>query len=163
MTDKIDNYHIEMRSSRIIGWGWLIFCTAGLIITLLAGLYWPAAASAFSALFGVYMVLGAGSFDIDSDGLIHTSSFGTWQIRWEEITRVEIGEVEGTIVLHGSNKRFILSSPGGWEASIKDSALAFIFQQIATHEIPTYQSKNAAYKIMKNTRIKPDKQADKDC
>lgn len=162
MTDKIEKYHIEMRSSRIIGWGWLIFCTAGLIITLLSGLYWPAAASAFSELFGVYMVLGAGSFDINRDGLIHTSSFGTWQIRWEEITKVEVGEVEGTIVLHGSNKRFILSSPGGWDESIKDQALAFIFQQIATHEIPTYQSKNAAYKIMKNTRVKPGQQPEKD-
>jgi len=163
MTEKNDTCHIEMRSSRLIGWGWLVLCTAGLIITLLYGLYWLVAGSAFSALFGIYMVLGAGSFDIDSNGLIHTSSFGTWQIHWDEITSVEVGEVEGTIVLLGSNKRFILSSPGGWEPSIRDSALAFIFQQIAAHEIPTYQSKNAAYKIMKNTRIKPGKQPDKDC
>ena len=107
-------------------------------------------------------MLGAGSFDSDHDGRRHNSSFATFLIAPGEITRGEIGEVEGTIVLHGSNKRFILSSPGGWDASIKDQALAFIFQQIATHEIPTYQSKNAAYKIMKNTRVKPGQQPGKD-
>ena len=153
MTIIMDNYRIEMHSSRIIGWGWLVLCAIGMIVTFFFGRYWLAVGCVFSSLFGVYMVLGSGSFDIDSDGLIHKSSFGTWKIRWDEITRAEIGEVEGTIVLHGSNKRFILSSPGGWDVSVRDNALAFVFKQLETHGIPSQQSKNAAYKIMKNTRV----------
>ncbi|MBU0663342.1 MAG: hypothetical protein KJ990_02240 [Proteobacteria bacterium] len=149
----MENYHIEMRSYRIIGWGWIVFCAVGMIVTFLSKLYWPAAGCVFSSLFGAYMVLGSGSFDIDHDGLIHKSSFGTWQIRWDEISRVEIGEVEGTMVLHGNNKRFILSSPGGWDGSVKDDAFAFVIKQLEARDIPLQPSGTAAYKIMKNTRV----------
>jgi hypothetical protein len=149
----MDNYHIEMRSYRIIGWGWIVLCAIGMVVSFLSKLYLPAAGCAFSSLFGVYMVLGSGSFDIDNDGLIHKSSFGTWKIRWDEISSVEIGEVEGTMVLHGSNKRFILSSPGGWDASVKDAAFAFVIKQLEARNIPPQPSGAAAYKIMKNTRV----------
>lgn len=156
MTSTMDNYHIEMRSYRIIGWGWTAFCGLGLVVALLSKLYWPAAGCAFSALFGAYMVLGSGSFDIDREGLIHKSSFGTWQILWDEISSVEVGEVEGTMVLHGSNKRFILSSPGGWDTSVRDDAFAFVVKQLEARNIPPQPSGSAAYKIMKNTRVLPN-------
>lgn len=156
MENSKDKYHIEMRSYRIIGWVWLVLCAIGFIVTFLSERYWPAVGCIFSALFGAYMVLGSGSFDIDSDGLIHQSSFGTWKIRWDEISRVEIGEVEGTMVLHGSNKRFILSSPGGWDASVKDDAFAFVIRQLEARDIPPQPSGTAAYKIMKNTRVHPN-------
>lgn len=145
-----------MRSYRIIGWSWTGFCVVGLVVTLLSKLYWPVAGCAFSALLGVYMVLGSGSIDIDSDGLIHKSSFGIWQIRWDEMSSVEVGEVEGTMVLHGSNKRFILSSPGGWDASVRDEAFAFIVKQLEVRNIPPQPSATAACKIMKNTHVLPN-------
>ncbi|MDD3814766.1 MAG: hypothetical protein PHZ02_08975 [Desulfocapsaceae bacterium] len=149
----MENYHIEMRSYRIIGGGWMVLCAIGMFVTFLSQLYWQSAGCAFSSLFGAYMVLGSGSFDIDSEGLTHQSYFGKWQIRWDEISRVEIGEVEGTMVLHGSNKRFILSSPGGWDASVKDEAFAFVIKQLEARNIPPQPSGTAAYKIMKNTRV----------
>lgn len=150
----MDNYHIEMRSYRIIGWAWLVFCTISMVAAFLSKLYWPAMGCALSSVFGVYMALGAGSFDINSNDLTHKSSFGTWQIRWDEISSVEIGEVEGTLVFHGSNKRFILSSPGGWDVSVKDEALAFVIKQLEARDISPKPSRSAAYKIMKNTRVR---------
>lgn len=149
----MNNYHIEMRSYRIIGRGWLVFCALGMITAFLSQLYWLGAGCALAAVFGVYMVLGSGSFDIDSDGLTHKSSFGTWHIRWDEISSVEIGEVEGTLVFKGNNKRFILSSPGGWDASVKDEAFAFVIKQLETRGILVQTSRTAAYKLMKNTRV----------
>lgn len=149
----MDTYHIEMRAYRNIGWAWLVFCLVGMTAALLSQLYLPAAGIALSSLFGAYMALGSGSFDIDSNGLTHTSFFGTWHIRWAEISSVEIGEVEGTLVLHGSNKRFILSSPGGWDASVKEEAFAFVIKQFEARNIPPIPSRTAAYKIMKNTRV----------
>jgi hypothetical protein len=149
----MDTYHIEMRSYRIIGWGWFTLCIIGMVATFLFQRYWPAAGCAFSALFGAYMALSAGSFDIDGVGLVHKSSFGAWQIHWDEISRVEIGEVEGTMVFHGDNKRFILSSPGGWDESVKDKAFSFVSKQLASRNIPAQASGTAAYKFMKNTRV----------
>lgn len=153
MPASIDNYHIEMRPYRIIGWTWCTFCLFGMGAALVSQLYWSAMGCAVSSLFGVYMALGAGNFDLDSNGLTHRSSFGTWHIRWEEITSVEIGEVEGTLVLHGGNKRFILSSPGGWDAG-KEEAFAFVIKQLEARDIPPKPSRTAAYKIMKNTRVR---------
>lgn len=155
MANRKDKYHIEMRSYGIIGWGWMALCAVGLIVALLIQQYLLAAGCVVSAAFGAYMVLGSGSFDIDSDGLFHRSSFGAWQIRWDEISRVEVGAGEGTMVLHGNNKRFILSSPGGWDESVKDEAFAFVTRQLESREIPFKPSGVAAYKIMKNTRVVP--------
>ena len=152
-------YHIEMRSYRIIGWGWIALCAVGLIVALLIQQYLLAGGCVVSAAFGAYMVLGSGSFDIDSDGLFHRSSFGAWQIRWVEISRVEVGAGEGTMVLHGNNKRFILSSPGGWDESVKDEAFAFVTRQLESRRIPFKESGVAAYKIMQNTRVLPGQSA----
>lgn len=153
MENSQDRYHIEMRSYRIIGWGWIGLCVLGLMIALLSQQYWLAAGCVVSAAFGGCMVLGSGSFDIDGEGLFHRSSLGAWRIRWDEIATVEVGAGEGTMVFHGGGKRFILSSPGGWDESIKDAALAFINEQLKAREIPSRLSGVAAYKIMKNTRV----------
>jgi hypothetical protein len=155
MENSKDKYHIEMRSYRIIGWCWIALCTVGLIVALFIQQYLLAGGCVVSAAFGAYMVLGSGSFDIDSEGLFHRSSFGAWQIRWNEISGVEVGAGEGTMVLHGNNKRFILSSPGGWDESVKDEAFAFVTRQLESREIPFKPSGVAAYKIMKNTRVLP--------
>lgn len=156
MENSKEKHHIEMRSHRIIGGGWIALCAIGLLITLLSQQYWLAAGCVVSAAFGVYMVLGSGSFDIDNEGLYHRSSLGAWKIRWDEIIRVEVGAGEGTMVLHGNDKRFILSSPGGWDESVKDAALAFLAKQLEARQIPYQVSGSAAYKIMKNTRVLPD-------
>ena len=159
MENSKDKYHIEMRPYRIIGWGWIALCAVGLIIALLIQQYLLAGGCVVSAAFGAYMVLGSGSFDIDNEGLFHRSSFGAWQIRWDEIDTVEVGAGEGTMVLHGSNKRFILSSPGGWDESVKDEAFAFVTRQLESRKIPFKESGVAAYKIMKNTRVLPGQSA----
>lgn len=153
MAQSMEKYHVDMGSYRLIGWGWFAFCVAGLLLTLWYELYSQAAVAAVAALFGAYMALNSGTFDIDNDGITRTSSFGRWRIRWDEITRVEIAEVEGTMVLHGDNKRFILSSPGGWDATVKDAAFAFVSGQLEARNLPPQPSGAAAYKFMKNTRI----------
>jgi hypothetical protein len=151
-----DKFHIEMRSYRIIGWGWMTICALGLMIALLSQQYWLAGGCVVSSLFGAHMVLRSGSFDIDTEGIIHRSSLGIWSIGWDEISRVEVsGEV--TMVLHGENKRFILSSPGNWEESVKDEAFTFVTGQLEARHIPLRPSVTAVYKTMKNTRMPPDK------
>ena len=98
-------------------------------------------------------MLGAGSFDINGEGLFHKSSFGEWRILWSEISCVEVGEMDGTLVLHGDDKRFILSPPGWWSGADKNDAIAFVIKQLDVHNLTPKKSRTAAYKIMKNTRI----------
>lgn len=153
MENNKQQFHVEMRAYRMIGKGWIALCVVGLILTLLVDEYVMASVCVGAAAFGAYMVLGAGSFDIDDQGILHRSSFGAWRIRWDEIVRVEVGAGEGTMVLHGDNKRFILSSPGGWDESVKEEAFAFVVRQLESRQIPFQPSGVAAYKVMKNTRV----------
>lgn len=148
-------YHVEMRSYRIVGWVCLAFgaiCIGGALV--FSSQYWLALLFASFEVLGIYLVLGAGSFDIDTDGLTHRSSFGVWRISWEEISCIEVGEADGTLVLHGGNKRFVLSPPFCWSGPDKAAALDFIIQQIENRRLSTKTSRSAAYKIMKNTRVR---------
>lgn len=148
----MDTYHIDMRAYRTMGKVWLGLCAAIAIASFLAQLYWHAAVAALFCVVGIYMALNAGSLDLGPDGLIHNSSLGVWQIRWDEITAVEVGEMDSTMVLHGDNKRFILSSPAWWTGEKKEEAAAFIFKQLESRHLPPQLSKTASYKTMKNTR-----------
>jgi hypothetical protein len=147
------SYHIELRSYRIVGWVGFVFFVLCALAALLAGQYWPSVGFVLFSLIGLYVVFGAGSFDINNDTITHHSSFGTWQVRWDEIASVEVGEFDGTLVLHGANKRFILAPPGWWSSSDKSDALTFVQKQLETRSLTPRVSRTAAYKIMKNTRI----------
>ena len=86
----------------------MVFFTFCIVAASLSGQYWAALGLAVFAVLGLYIVLGAGSVDIDGDRITHSSWFGTWQIRWDEINRAEVGEMDGTLVLMGIGKRFVL-------------------------------------------------------
>lgn len=147
-------YNVEMRAYGIVGWVALLAFGAGAVGAFFSGEPWPALGfGAFSA-GGVYLILGAGRFDFTNEAIRHKSFWGTWKISWEEISHAEIGETDGTIVFYGCNKRFVLSPPSWWSGSDKEGALAFIEHNIKQRGIIISPSKSAAYKIMKNTKLR---------
>ncbi len=154
MSPNFSNYHLEMGSYRSVGWISFALSTIGFIAALLAAQYWPALFIALFSTLALYIVLGAGSFDINSNGFTHKSMFGTWQIDWDEITSIEVGEMDGALVLHGYNKRFVLSPPSAWTGSDKDDAFVFLIKQFEARKLAQTPSRAAAYKIMKNTRVR---------
>ena len=146
-------YHVEMRAYRLVGLAGLVFCFFSALAATIFGQYWTALGFAGFAIIGLYIVLGSGSFDFDSDCITHSSWFGKWKIRWDEIDLAEFGEMDGTLVLIGNNKRFVLSPPGWWYGSGKDEALRFVMSQIEAKKLKPQPSRTAAYKTMKNTRV----------
>lgn len=146
-------FHVEMRSYRIVGWVTAAFGMLCAVGAFMSGDYWIGAGFFVLVLVGLYMVLGAGSFDVGNDEVTHRSAFGAWRIRWDEIVSVEVGEADGTFVLMGKDKRFVLSPPGWWASPDKEAALSFVIKEIQTRKIPARATRTAAYKIMKNTRV----------
>ena len=61
--------------------------------------------------------------------------------------------VDGTLVFHGSNKRFILAPPTGWAGPDKHNALDLVIEQLQSRNLSPKFSRTTAYKIMKNTRV----------
>jgi hypothetical protein len=147
------SYHIELRSYRIIGWVDFIVCITCAVMACWSEQCWPAMGFAIFSVLGLYLALGAGNYDIDTNGITHKSSFGTWRIQWDEIASVEIGEVDGTLVFHGSNKRFILAPPTVWAGPDKHNALDLVIEQLESRNLSPKFSRTTAYKIMKNTRV----------
>ena len=146
-------FHIEMRPYRLVGYACFVLFSAGAAGALWARQYWPALGLAAFALVGLFIVLGAGSFTIDVDRVTHKSWFGEWQIRWNEVIKAEFS-ASGTLLLIGSNKRFVLSPPSWWAGSQKELAASFVANQLQTRNVLPQLSRSADYKLMKNTRVR---------
>ncbi len=146
-------FSVERRSYRNIGWALVVLCALCIVGAWSAEQIWPIIVLAVFGLAGLYMVLGAGRFDFDDDGIHHQSQLGAWAIKWDDITHVEIGAIDGTLVLAGSDKRFILSPPAWWTGSDAGSALEFVVQQLERRNLPPRPSRTATYKSMKNTSV----------
>ncbi len=145
-------FSVERRSYRNIGLALVVLCALCIVGAWSAEQVSPIVVLALFGLAGLYMVLGAGRFDFDADGIRHQSQLGAWAIRWDDITHVEISEIDGTLVLAGGNKRFILSPAAWWTGSDSGSALEFVVQQLERRNLPPRPSRTATYKMMKNTR-----------
>ncbi|HLZ13215.1 MAG TPA: PH domain-containing protein [Candidatus Acidoferrum sp.] len=109
---------------------------------------------AFFAGMGVYIILGTGEITIDSDGVRHHSLFGRYGIRWDEIRRIEFGAGDGTFVLHGDRKRFVISPISMWSGSQKANAIALLDEKLRNSGITLEPSRIAAYKWNKNVNLK---------
>lgn len=147
------NYHIELKAYRIIGWVGLLFCLCGAIAALVEREFIVSIFFATFSTLGLYIILGAGHYEFNDTKLTHHSYFGTWEILWSELSKVEIGEADGSLVLHGTNKRFTISPPNYWSGKDKNDALVFIFKKFEDLGLILQPSKSAAYKTMKNTRV----------
>ncbi|MSQ18613.1 MAG: hypothetical protein EXR39_03420 [Betaproteobacteria bacterium] len=151
--NEVGKYQIGLRSYRNIGWALVVLGALCIVGAWSAQVYWATGVFGLLSGVGLYMALAAGGFDLDADGIRHRSTFGAWAIKWDEITHVEIGVTDGTFVLAGSTKRFILSPSGWWSGLDTGGALDFLVEQLKARNLPPQPSRTAAYKIMKNTRV----------
>ena len=149
------SYHIEMDSYRRIGWITLVVWIAAAIGAFYGSQPRAGAVLIAFGLLPAYILLDAGSYDLDDEGVTRRSVFGVWRIRWDEITRVEVGETDGTVLLLGHDKQFYLSPPGFWPQPLRDEGMAYLVAQLDRHHVPppTFR-RSAAYKTMKNTRVR---------
>ncbi|MCM2315885.1 MAG: hypothetical protein NDJ92_12130 [Thermoanaerobaculia bacterium] len=142
-----------MRTYRAVGLSCLVLFSFVGVATFDGEERWLSWLFAAFAVFGLYIALGAGSFDLDEREVRHQSVFGKWQMLWEEVVYVEIGVADGTLVLHGGAKRFILSPPSSWPRHVRIEAVRFVQQQVEKRNLPIQYTRSAAYKIMRGTRV----------
>lgn len=147
-------HHVEMRAYRFVGWCGLILFSAAAVAAFRANERGPAIGLGLFALFGLYIILAAGSFDFDGERIVHRSAFGEWQIRWDEIVRVEMGAGGGTLVLKGDGKVFVLSPPGWWSGTSRSAAFDFLMSQLEKRNLQVAATATGDYAIMRNTRVR---------
>jgi hypothetical protein len=150
-----NSYCFGVLSYKIIGAVCVLFFTGCAAGAFVAGQYPPITIFAFFALMGLFMLTTAGSFEISEKDITHRNHFGTFRLTWREVKEVELG-TQGTIILHGEGKRFVLPPRAYWSGKQKHAAFGFLHKTIENLSLTCYSSNTADYKIHKNVRMRSD-------
>ena len=144
--------HVGLLSYKIIAWVCMIFFLGCSLGAYFARQYWPSAFFWVFILLGLYMLISAGAFEFDDEGVSHKNLSGHYRILWCEVKRIEFG-TQGSLVLHGEGKRFVLPTPSVWSGPEKPQAFELLGQKIEELGITPYPSNVADYKIHKNVKV----------
>ena len=146
------SFRVGLLTYQIVGGVGIAFGVGCSIGSFLAKEYWPISIFAFFTLMSLYIMFSAGTFELTEDAIVHQSSFGRFCMPWREVHRIEFG-TQGSLVLHGENKRFALSPPAMWSGKQKPQAFELLKRKIEESGLVPYPSNVADYKIHKNVRV----------
>jgi hypothetical protein len=147
------SFRVGVLALRLIGAVCFITFLGLSVAAFKAGQHWPIGFFGFLTLFAVYMIVGAGTFELSDDAVSQQSIFGHFRMTWADIRNIERG-TQGTLVFHGDNRRFVLSSPALWSGKHKPEAVTLLARKIQTLGLTPYPSNVADYKIHKNVRVR---------
>ena len=143
-TDRSERYEVKLVSYKVVGWLAVVFFSLCSLGAYLARPYSPMRVFSFFVAFGIYIILGTGEFIFDQEGVTDRTVFRMYRRHWKEVKSVEIGAADGTVVLHGENKRFVLAPPSAWSGSQKFDPYSCFAKKIRDSEVAPYRSRVAA-------------------
>ena len=139
---------------RGIGWVCSAFFVFGAFGSLQAGAWKPALIFILMIGLGAYMVLVAGTLEMDSETIFYRMPLANYRIRWDEVTLIELDKVGSNIVFWGENKRLVALGPYFWQGADRTDMLLLVAAQIDKHGIKTQQSERSAFRLSKNTKVR---------
>ena len=137
---------------RNVGLFGLFFFSLNLISAFYAGQYAPVLFLIFLNLIACYMVMSAWAYEVSDDFISHHCMLGHYQIRWQDIDRIELGG-QGSYVFYAGAQRFILLPSIYWSGEDKNAFEQFITQTIKASHLTVESSLIADLMWYKNTRI----------
>jgi hypothetical protein len=93
----------------------------------------------------VFVLIGVGPITMDDNAISYVCWLGYYRIRWDEITRVEADEQQGSLVFHGNRKHLAIPGPFGWSGLEKEVMREFMKSQIMNRGIPLKWTRRAGY------------------
>ena len=103
---------------------------------------------------GAYILLFSGTLEMNSETIIYRTPLARYQIRWDEVTRIELDRVGSNIVFWGENKRLVALGPYFWQGADRTDMLLLIAAQIDKLGINVQQSEKAGFRLSKNTKMR---------
>lgn len=146
--------YITLKTVRPLGWVVLLGCFGAAGFAFRGGEFWPGVWFIVFSLLGVYLLIGAyGRYALDTENLYAITPLG-WHYRmaWAEVQYVEFG-TSGTLVFHGTNKRFVMPPPAFWHGESKPAMYKLLVEQFEARKITPVPSNTADYRWNKNVRI----------
>ncbi len=139
---------------RVIGWVGIIFflfCTIG---AWRAGAQKPALIFLGFVGLSVFLLLFCGTLEMNSEIIIFHKPLKRFQMRWDEVTRIELDRMGSTMVFWGENKRLVGMGPYYWQGADRKDMLLLVATQIDKLGITVQQSEKAMFRRSKNTRVR---------
>ena len=145
--------HVGLLTCKIIFWVSIILFSGFSLGAYFEGQYVISAFFCVFILLGLCALITAGAFEFDDHGVSHKNLSGHYRILWHEVKHIEFG-IQGTLVLHGEGKRFVLPAPTFWSGPEKPQAFELVGQKIKELGITPYPSDVAEFKIHKNVKVR---------
>lgn len=144
---------VGLLSYKILAWVGMIFFLGCSLGAFLARQYGASALFWVFILVSFYMLLSAGTFEFDEDGVSQRNLTGHYRMAWRDIQRIELG-TQGSLVLHGESKRFVLAAPSVWSGPEKPQAFELLCRKFNELGVTPYPSNVADYKSHKNVKAR---------
>jgi hypothetical protein len=140
-------------SALVISWGSIAFFLFCAVMSWRDG---QTAVSPFFLIFvafGIFLLFITGVVEVDSETIAYVTPLAKYQIKWNEVEKIEVGEKGSGIVFYGTNKRLYIIGVGYWSGIESGEALDFFRYQIKRRNIPVKQTWAADYKLSKNSKL----------
>jgi hypothetical protein len=160
-TELIGSVRVPLRTRRktgtiVLGWFGLLFLSSCSILVGLCG------SSPIVFLLAILPTIGMGllafpsTIEMDPEKVTRiTPLFGRYQIRWDEIRKIEHSPGFEWLVFYGDNKHLPMTGPSGWATRSGQQVQAFLRAQVQQREIEVRSNPGASLVIFpKNTRVK---------
>lgn len=139
---------------KIVGWSCIV------LFTICSAVVWRIGATygwlfflLFAAL-GLCIVLCSGSMKANAHFVKYQLPFRRYEIRWDEIKRVEMDKQSSNIILVGDNKRLAVNGFAAWCGKDKAEMIELFRKQIRERGIEFRQTETAMLRLSKNTRVR---------
>ena len=139
---------------RVIGWICILLFLFGTIGAWRAGAQKPALIFLVFVGLGVFLVLFSGTLEMTSEIIIFHTYLKRYQMRWDEVTHLELDRVGSNIVFWGENKRLVGMGPYYWQGADRKDMLLLVATQIDKLGLTVQQSEKAMFRRSKNTRVR---------
>jgi len=139
---------------RVIAWVCIIFFLACTFFSWRARAGWAPLLFLGFVLLGVFILLFTGTVEMDDDQINYRTSFNTYRIRWDEVTKIELDSQGNSMVFFGDDKQLNVVGPAYWTGKNKGAVNRLIGRQAQRYNIRVEISSKAMYRRMRNTKVR---------
>lgn len=143
----------DLRGYKILAWFGILMFGGFFVLSLVTQMWLVAAGHGLFLAGFVLFRLYVGSIEMNDEFVRHCCTFGAFQMRWNEVGRIDKHPTGMSLDLISETKRLPLPGPGGWSGPDKSHMRQFFDAKIAELGIPVTVSQKAGYRLPKNVRM----------
>lgn len=142
---------VSTRFAQWIGWVSLVLFGLGSVLATLDAEPVAGIGLFVFCLIGLLTILSYGAIHADDSGIAMVTPVGRFEMRWEEMERVELGK--SNMVFHGNGKRLMLARPSLWNGPDKGDMIRMIMAKLEERNMKPKYAPRADFMLSKGTKV----------